>query len=72
MISSSLLLLLATSVSVLLLITITFAVTAYSVPDNTVVKVSASCHDKILEYARMEFYTDAVTVKAATASCGGV
>jgi hypothetical protein len=62
----------AISISVFLLITIVFAVTVYSVPDSTTVKeVSLSCHDKILGYARMGYYTDAATVKAAMASCSG-
>lgn len=71
MISSPILLILAISLSVMLLLTIVFAVTVYSVPDKITREVSLSCHDKILSYARIGAYTDATTVKAALASCSG-
>ena len=70
MVSNSTLIISTISISVFLLITIVFAVTIYSVPDSTTVKeVSLSCHDKILNFARIGFYPDVATVKAALASC---
>jgi hypothetical protein len=72
MISGSILLISAIGISVLLLITVVFAVTVYSAPDKLTKEVSMSCHDKILGYARMGAYPDATTVKAAMASsCSG-
>jgi hypothetical protein len=70
LVSDSIIIISAISISVFVLITIVFAVTVYSVPDSTTVKeVSLSCHDKILGYARIGFYPDVETVKAALASC---
>lgn len=70
MVSDSIIIISTISISVFLLITIVFAVTVYSASDSTTVKeVSLSCHDKILGYARMGFYPDVATVKAALASC---
>ncbi|HKI08873.1 MAG TPA: hypothetical protein VKA09_10790 [Nitrososphaeraceae archaeon] len=71
MISGSILLIFAIGISVLLLITVVFAVTVYSTPDKLTKEVSLSCHDRILGYARMGAYPDATTVKAAMASCSG-
>jgi hypothetical protein len=72
MISSSFLVILAISISVvMLLITIVFAVTVYSIPDKETTRISLSCHDRILGYAQMGFYTDSKTVQAALASCSG-
>lgn len=72
MISSSFLVILAFSISVvMLLITIVFAVTVYSIPDKETTRISLSCHDRILGYAQMGFYTDSKTVQAALASCSG-
>ncbi len=72
MVSGSILVISAITVSILLLITIVFAVTVYSSPDSTATKkVSLSCHDRILGYARIGAYADATTVKAAMASCSG-
>jgi hypothetical protein len=72
MTSASMLVILAISVSVMLLITIVFAVAVYSVPDKITKGVSyLSCHDRILGYAQMGFYTDSKTVQAALASCSG-
>jgi hypothetical protein len=67
MISGSILLIFAIGISVLLLITVVFAVTVYSAPDKLTKEVSLSCHDRILGYARMGAYPDATTVKAAMA-----
>jgi hypothetical protein len=53
MISGSILLIFAIGISVLLLITVVFAVTVYSAPDKLTKEVSLSCHDRILGYARM-------------------
>ena len=70
LVSDSIIIISTISISVFLLITIVFAVTVYSVPDSTTVKeVSLSCHDKILDYARIGFYLDVATVKVALASC---
>ena len=71
MISSSFLVILAISISVMSLITIVFAVTVYSIPDKETTRISLSCHDRILGYAQMGFYTDSETVQAALASCSG-
>jgi hypothetical protein len=46
--SSSFLVILAISISVMLLITIVFAVTVYSIPDKETTRISLSCHDQIL------------------------
>jgi hypothetical protein len=72
LISASILVILAVSLSIMLLITIVFAVTVYSIPDKITKEVSSlSCHDRILGYAQMGFYTDIKTVKAALDSCSG-
>ena len=56
----------------MLLITIVFAVTVYSVPDKMTKEVpQLSCHDRILGYSQMGYYADAKTVKAALDSCNG-
>jgi hypothetical protein len=70
-ISSSFLVILAISISVIVLITIVFAVTVYSIPDKETTRISLSCHDRILGYAQMGFYIDSKTVQAALASCSG-
>jgi hypothetical protein len=69
MISGSIVVISAISVSVLLLISVVFAVTVYSTPDKITKMVSLSCHERILGYARIGAYLDATTVKAALASC---
>jgi hypothetical protein len=69
MISASLLVIIAISISVMLLITIVFAVSVYSIPDKETTRISLSCHNRILGYAQMGFYTDSKTVQAALASC---
>ena len=74
MISKSKLEISAISVSVMLLITIVFAVTVYSSPapgNESVEKVSSgpSCHDKILSYARMGAYQDKETFNLALSYC---
>ncbi|MDQ3840537.1 MAG: hypothetical protein M3297_14865 [Thermoproteota archaeon] len=72
MTSATILTIFAISISVMLLITIIFAVTVYSVPDKITKGVSyLSCHDRILGYAQMGYYTDTKTVQAALASCSG-
>jgi hypothetical protein len=72
MISSSFSIILAVSISVMLLITIVFAVSVYSVPDKITKGISyLSCHDKILGYSQMGYYPDIKTVKAALDSCKG-
>lgn len=75
MISKSILEISAISVSVLLLITMVFAVTVYSAPTpgtESVEKVSSSgssCHDRTLSYARIGAYQDKETFKAALSYC---
>ncbi|MFZ0264215.1 MAG: hypothetical protein WBM37_03135 [Nitrososphaeraceae archaeon] len=75
MTSRSILIISATSISVLLLISIVFAVTVYSAPTSStgsIEKVSSngiSCHDKILGYARIGAYQDKETFNAALSSC---
>jgi hypothetical protein len=64
----------ATSVSVLLLISMVF-VTVYSAPTSSsgsIDKVSSSgvsCHDRILGYARIGAYQDKETFNAALSYC---
>jgi hypothetical protein len=66
----------AISVSVMLLISIVFAVTVYSAPTSSNVpteKVSSSgvsCYEKILGYARIGAYQDKETFNTALAYCG--
>jgi hypothetical protein len=75
MISKSILEMSAISVSVMLLITIVFAVTVYSAPTSgteSVEKVSSSgpsCHDRILSYARLGAYQDKETFNLALSYC---
>lgn len=45
---SSFLVILAISDSVMLLITLVFAVTVYSIPEKETTRISLSCHDRIL------------------------
>lgn len=70
MISKSILEISAISVSVMLLITMVFAVTVYSAPtagDEPVEKVS--CHDRILSYERIGAYQDKETFNLALSYC---
>jgi hypothetical protein len=75
MISGSILIISAISVSILLLISVVFTVTVYSAfpsgSDSTpeVSLSGVSCHDKILGYARIGAYGDAATFKAAMSFC---
>ena len=74
MISKSILIISAVSVSVMLLISIVFAVTVYSAPTSNTgsTKVSSngeSCYEKILGYARIGAYQDKETFKAALSYC---
>ena len=74
MISKSKLEISAISVSVMLLVTVVFAVTVYSAPTpgtESVEKVSSgpSCHDRILSYARMGAYQDKETFNLALSYC---
>jgi hypothetical protein len=75
MISKSILEMSGISVSVMLLITIVFAVTVYSAPTpgtESVEKVSSSsssCHDRILSYARLGAYQDKETFNLALSYC---
>jgi hypothetical protein len=76
MISKSILEISAVSISVMLLITIVFAVTVYSAPtagDGVMEKVSSSdgqsCYEKILGYARIGAYQDKETFKLALSYC---
>ena len=65
----------ATSVSVLLLISMVFAGTVYSAPTSStesIEKVSSSgvsCRDKILGYAQIGAYQDKETFNAALSYC---
>jgi hypothetical protein len=69
MVNASILVTLAIGISVMLLITVVFAVTVYSIPDKETTRISLSCYDRILGYAQMGYYTDSKTVQAALASC---
>jgi hypothetical protein len=73
MISKSILIISAVSVSVMLLVSIVFAVTVYSAPfDTGSTEVSSngeSCYEKILGYARLGAYQDKETFKAALSYC---
>jgi hypothetical protein len=74
MISKSILEMSAISVSVMLLITIVFAVTVHSAPPpgtESVEKVSSGspCHDRILSYARIGAYQDRETFNLALSYC---
>jgi hypothetical protein len=75
MISKSILIISAISVSVMLLITVVFSVTVYSAPTSgtgAIEKVSSSgesCHEKILGYARIGAYQDKETFNAALSYC---
>jgi hypothetical protein len=76
MISKSILVISAVSVSVMLLISIVFAVTVYSAPTSgteAIEKVSSSngesCYEKILGYARIGAYQDKETFKLALSYC---
>ena len=75
MISKSILIIFAVSVSVMLLISIVFAVTVYSAStyDTGSTEVSSngeSCYEKILGYARIGAYQDKETFNTALAYCG--
>jgi hypothetical protein len=70
MISSSFLVILAISISVMLLAD-SLCSNSLSIPDKETTRISLSCHDRILGYAQMGFYTDSKTVQAALASCSG-
>jgi hypothetical protein len=60
----------AISVSVMLLITIVFAVTVYSVPTPGTEPVKkVSCHDRILGYERIGAYQNIETFKLALSYC---
>jgi type II secretory pathway pseudopilin PulG len=76
MISKSKLIISAVSVSVMLLITIVFAVTVYSAPSSStgaIEKASSSggesCYQKILGYAQMGAYQDKETFNLALSYC---
>jgi hypothetical protein len=74
MISKSILIISAVSVSVMLLISVVFAVTVYSAPTSStgaIVKASSgeSCYEKILGYARIGAYQDKETFKLALSYC---
>jgi hypothetical protein len=75
MISKSILIISAVSVSVLLLISIVFAVTVYSAPTSSagaIEKVSSSgesCYEKMLGYARIGAYQDEETFNSALSYC---
>jgi hypothetical protein len=76
MISKSILIMSAISVSVMLLITIVFSVTVYSAPTSrteVIEKVSSrggeSCHEKILGYERIGAYQNIETFKLALSYC---
>jgi hypothetical protein len=74
MISKSILEISAISVSVMLLITIVFAVTVYSAPTpgtEVIKKVSSSqsCHEKILGYERIGAYQNIETFKLGLSYC---
>jgi hypothetical protein len=75
MISKSILMISAVSVSAMLLISIVFAMTVYSAltSDTGSTEVSSngeSCYEKILGYARIGAYQDKETFKAALSYCG--
>ncbi|HZA63751.1 MAG TPA: hypothetical protein VE573_12835 [Nitrososphaeraceae archaeon] len=57
MISGSILLIFAIGISVLLLITVVFAVTVYSAPDKLTKEVSLSCHDRIGSFRESTIWT---------------
>jgi hypothetical protein len=76
MISKSILIISATSISVMLLISIVFAGTVYSAPiseTDAIEKASSSsgesCYEKILGYARIGAYHDKEAFKAALSYC---
>jgi hypothetical protein len=76
MISKSILEMSAISVSVMLLITIVFAVTVYSAPTSStevIKKVSSdggqSCYEKILGYERIGAYQNKETFQLALSYC---
>jgi hypothetical protein len=75
MISKSILIISATSVSVMLLIPIVFAVMGYSVPTSSnvptekVFSSGVSCYEKILGFARLGAYQDKETFNTALAYC---
>ena len=75
MINKSILVISAIGVSVLLLISIVFAVTVYSAttsstgPTEKVSSSGDSCYERILGYARIGAYQDRETFKAALSYC---